>query len=133
MRECFPHPVLSSYINEKHAYDTLFIKIGAARFELATSRPPAVRATKLRHTPYCLSAIHNYAFNAVFCQVKNGKTCRLHVFPYDMTNKKPSAGSFLLYARQHETVPPARFLSDMAYEIKGARSLAAQRIDRVEL
>ena len=26
-------------------------KIGAARFELATSRPPAVRATKLRHTP----------------------------------------------------------------------------------
>ena len=25
--------------------------IGAARFELATSRPPAVRATKLRHTP----------------------------------------------------------------------------------
>ena len=26
-------------------------KIGATGFEPATSRPPAVRATKLRHTP----------------------------------------------------------------------------------
>ena len=26
-------------------------KVGATRFELATSRPPAERATKLRHTP----------------------------------------------------------------------------------
>ena len=27
------------------------IKLGATGFEPATSRPPAVRATKLRHTP----------------------------------------------------------------------------------
>ena len=27
------------------------VKIGVTRFELATSRPPAERATKLRHTP----------------------------------------------------------------------------------
>ena len=27
------------------------LKIGATGFEPATSRPPAVRATKLRHTP----------------------------------------------------------------------------------
>ena len=27
-------------------------KIGATGFEPATSRPPAERATKLRHTPY---------------------------------------------------------------------------------
>ena len=30
-------------------------KIGATGFEPATSRPPAARATKLRHTPiYCI-------------------------------------------------------------------------------
>ena len=28
--------------------------VGVTRFELATSRPPAVRATELRHTPRCL-------------------------------------------------------------------------------
>ena len=34
-----------------HIFMRQLISIGAARFELATSRPPAVRATKLRHTP----------------------------------------------------------------------------------
>ena len=32
-------------------------KIGATGFEPATSRPPAVRATKLRHTPQSTNAI----------------------------------------------------------------------------
>ena len=27
--------------------------VGVARFELATSRPPDARATKLRYTPIC--------------------------------------------------------------------------------
>ena len=43
------------YIEKKqiscHIFMRQLIPIGAARFELATSRPPAVRATKLRHTP----------------------------------------------------------------------------------
>jgi hypothetical protein len=33
-----------------------FRVVGAARFELATFRPPAERATKLRHAPYVPAA-----------------------------------------------------------------------------
>ena len=37
------------------ATSSIHILIGATGFEPATSRPPAVRATKLRHTPICVS------------------------------------------------------------------------------
>ena len=50
-----------SYYNEKKA-EIPYVEvqpqsIGATGFEPATSRPPAVRATKLRHTPQSTNAI----------------------------------------------------------------------------
>lgn len=39
-----------NYYKNTSRFD-VHIKIGATGFEPATSRPPAVRATKLRHTP----------------------------------------------------------------------------------
>ena len=39
-------------------YIQCYFVIGATGFEPATSRPPAERATKLRHTPFCTFLIH---------------------------------------------------------------------------
>lgn len=46
--------------------ETPFLKIGATGFEPATSRPPAVRATKLRHTPQQKSLYQTFRKLQVF-------------------------------------------------------------------
>ena len=40
----------TSYVKLRNS---LICLVGVARFELATSRPPDARATKLRYTPTC--------------------------------------------------------------------------------
>lgn len=46
----------------KYKHFISLLEIGATGFEPATSRPPAERATKLRHTPE-----HFYFTRNVFC------------------------------------------------------------------
>lgn len=48
-------PSTPTLTNEKAAYMTTLSLVGVTGLEPATSRPPAVRASQLRHTPICMA------------------------------------------------------------------------------
>ena len=62
--------------NRITATSSIHILIGATGFEPATSRPPAVRATKLRHTPVksiIAKVYRNVKKNFSNFQISNGE------------------------------------------------------------